>query len=91
MGSARYSNSFILLCMSYKAKENQMKNEGSRVVTTLYSYILDSQGQLSVVGGWVWPKIRLIQTFMGVLVTCKNEEDPFKNEGTRVVTTDLQL
>ena len=23
---------------------------------------------------------------MGVLVTCKNEEDPFKNEGARVVT-----
>ena len=23
---------------------------------------------------------------MVVLVTCKNEEDPFKNEGTRVVT-----
>ena len=28
---------------------------------------------------------------MGVLVTCKNEEDPFKNESTWVVTTDLQL
>ena len=28
---------------------------------------------------------------MGVLVTCKNEEDPFKNEGARVVTTDLPL
>ena len=28
---------------------------------------------------------------MGVLVTCKNEEDPFKNEGARVVTTDLAL
>ena len=37
------------------------------------------------------PKIKLIQTFMGFLVTCKNEEDPFKNEGARVVTTDLQL
>ena len=24
---------------------------------------------------------------MGVLVACKNEEDPIKNEGTRVVTT----
>ena len=24
---------------------------------------------------------------MVVLVTCKNEEDPIKNEGTRVVTT----
>ena len=24
---------------------------------------------------------------MGLLVACKNEEDPMKNEGTRVVTT----
>ena len=24
---------------------------------------------------------------MAVLVTCKNEEDPIKNEGARVVTT----
>ena len=28
---------------------------------------------------------------MVVLVTCKNEEDPFKNEGTRVFTKDLPL
>ena len=39
----------------------------------------------------MWPKIKLLQTFMGVFVTCKNEEDPFKNEGARVVTTDLPL
>ena len=26
---------------------------------------------------------------MVVLVTCKNEEDPIKNEGARVVTTML--
>ena len=68
-----------------------MKNEGARVVTTLYSLILDAQGQLTVAGGWMWPKIKLIQTFMGVLVTCKNEEDPLKNEGARVVTTDISL
>ena len=37
----------------------------------------------------MWPEIKLIQTLMGVLVTCKSEEDPFKNEGARVVTTDL--
>ena len=24
---------------------------------------------------------------MGLLVACKNDEDPIKNEGTRVVTT----
>ena len=33
----------------------------------------------------------LKKTFMGVLVTCKNEEDPFKNECASVVTTDLPL
>ena len=45
----------------------------------------------SVANGWMWPKIKLIQPFMGVLVTCKNEEDPFKNEDATVVTTDLPL
>ena len=39
----------------------------------------------------MWPKIKLIQTFMGVLVTCKNEEISIPNEGARVVTTDLPL
>ena len=43
----------------------------------------------SVAGDWVRLKIKLIQTVMGALVTCKNEEDPFKNKGARVVTTDL--
>ena len=39
----------------------------------------------------MWWIINLIQAFMGVLVTCKNEEDPFKNEGARVITTDLPM
>ena len=33
----------------------------------------------------------IIEAFMGVIVICKNEEDPFKNEGARVVTKDLPL
>ena len=37
----------------------------------------------------MWQIIKLIQTFMGALVTCKTEEDPFKNEGARVVIKDL--
>ena len=32
-------------------------------------------------------EFRLIQDFMVVLVTCKNEEDPIKNEGARVLKT----
>ena len=51
----------------------------------------DAQVQLTVVGGQVWRIIELIQVFMDVLITCKNEEDPFKNEGARVVKKDLLL
>ena len=39
----------------------------------------------------MWPKRKLIQTFMDVLVTYKNKEATFKNEGVKVVTTDLPL
>ena len=41
----------------------------------------------SGVGVGIWPKFELIQAFMHVLLTCKNEEDPIKNEGARVDTT----
>ena len=57
----------MYVLVTYRDEENQMKNEGAGVVTTLYSYILDD----SVAGGWVWRKIKLIQTFMEVLVTYK--------------------
>ena len=78
--------------MSWLNEEDQMKSEHARVVKTLNSYTFRcSRAANSVVGGQVWPKIKLIQAFMVVLVTCKNEEDPFKNEGPRVVRTDLSL
>ena len=32
------------------------------------------------------PKFELIQACIVVLITCKNEEDPIKNEGSRVLT-----
>ena len=64
-----------------------MKNKSGKVVTTLYSYILDAQVHLTVVGGQVWREIKLIQAFMDV--TCKNEEDPFKNEGATVPIVSL--
>ena len=33
----------------------------------------------SVVSGGIWCKFELIQAFMHVFVTCKNEEDPIKH------------
>ena len=52
----------------------------------------DAQGKLTVQSKvcslrFVLLEIKLIQVFIVVLVNCKNEEDPIKNEGARVVTT----
>ena len=62
------------------------------MLKTLYSNFSDAQGQitLELVGG-IWPKFELILAFMHVLVTCKNEDDRFKNEGARVFTRFLPL
>ena len=59
--------------------------------TALYIDFLDAQGQVTVVSGRIWLKFELIQAYMHVLVSCKNEEDPIKNEGARVFTTFLIL
>ena len=62
------------------------------MLTTLYFDFSDAQWATnSVVGDKIWPKFTLIQAFMVVLVTCKNEDQCKKNEGARVVTTFLPL
>ena len=79
----------MYILVAYKHEENQTKNEGARVVTTFFSYILDAQGQLTLLLVVNCDrKIKLIPAFVCVLVTCKNEEDILKHEGARVVTTD---
>ena len=48
---------------------------------------LIGQGQLTPkVHGRIQPNFKLIQDYIVVLVTCKSEEDPIKNEGARVLT-----
>ena len=72
-------------------KKIKTKNEGARVITTLYSYILDAQGQLTLllVDGCGGKSNSFKLLWKSLLPT--NEEDPFKNEGARVVTTDFPL
>ena len=83
MGSDQNSNAYYVryVLVTYRDEENQMKNEGAGVFKTLYTllklYFKCSRTANSVAGDWVWLKIKLIQTFMGVLVTCKNREGPF--------------
>ena len=38
----------MYVLVTYRDEENQIKNKGARVATTLYSYILDAQGQLTL-------------------------------------------
>ena len=64
-----------------KYEEDPIKNEGARVLTRLYVVFADAQGQLiRKVSDGILPKFELIQAFIVVLVICKNEEDPIKNE-----------
>ena len=46
-----------------------------------------SRAGKSAVHGRIWSNFKLFQDFIVVLVTCKNEEDPIKNEGPTVFTT----
>ena len=34
----------------------------------------------------IWPNLKLMRDLVVVLITCKNEEDPIKNEGASVAT-----
>ena len=44
------------------------------------------QAFIVVLLGRIWLKIKLVRDIINVLVTCKYEEDPIKNEGARVLT-----
>ena len=46
----------------------------------------NSRAAYSAVRVQIWLNFKLTRGFMVVLVTCKNEVDPIKSEGARVVT-----
>ena len=70
-----------------KNEEDLIKNERARVLTRLYDiFYRRSRAIYSKVSGGILSKVELIEALIGVLVTCKNEEDPIKNEGARVLT-----
>ena len=41
--------------------------------------------------GLIWPNFQLIQAFMYVIITCKYEKDPIKNNGEKVATPFFQI
>ena len=54
--------------------------------TGLVAFLSHSRAANAAVRGQIGPNFKLMQDFMIDFITCKNEEDPIKNEGTRVLT-----
>ena len=45
----------------------------------------------SVVRGRIWPNFKLIQALMYVIITCKYEKDPMKNNPEKAATPFFKL
>ena len=94
VGSGQISNSsktlwlFSLPAKMKKIRSKMKALECSQHFTAIFRL---ARADNSGVGGGIWPKFELIQAFMHVFVTCKNEDDRIKNEGARVFTRFLLL
>ena len=60
-------------------EEDPIKNEDAGVLTRLCCFS-DAQGQLTPKSSMEFCQNSNIQAFIVVLIACKNEEDPIKNE-----------
>ena len=95
--SGRNLNSSKLSCMSSlparmrmidsKMKELECSQDFSHYKSMGIFFSRRSRAANSAVLGLIWPNLELVRDVMDVLVTCKYEEDPIKNEGARVDTT----
>ena len=91
--SGRISNSSEMLWMSSLPASMKIRSKMKALEWThvIQQFFRRARADNSGVGVGIWPKFELIQAFMHVLVTCKNEDDRFKNEGARVLTRFLPL
>ena len=83
----------MIVLITCKNKKDPIKNEGSRVLTRfsplcqVYGiFFKRSRAANFTVLGQIMPNFKLVRDIIDVLVTCKYEEDPIKNEGARVLT-----
>ena len=90
---AKLIQAFMHVLLTCKNEVDQIKNEGARVFTRFLPILVygdfsrRSRAANSAVLGQIWPNFDLIRDVIDVLVTCKYEEDPIKNRGSRVFTT----
>ena len=89
--SGRNLNSSKLSCMSSLPARMRMIDLKMKELECSQDFSGDfsrrSRAANSPVLGPIWQNFELVRDVMDVLVTCKYEEDPIKNEGARVDTT----
>ena len=69
-----------------KNEKNLIKMKGLECLQDYDFFFGRSAATYCEVSGGILPKFELIHAFMIVHVTGKNERDPIKNEGARVLT-----
>ena len=92
--SCPISNPFEILWLSLLTASIKKNQSNMKALEWSQHYLLifhTLKAANSEVSDGILLKFTPIQAFMADLVTCKNEEDPLENEGTRVVTTFLPL
>ena len=73
--SGRISNSFEMLWMSLLPASMKKIRSKMKALEWSQQVFRRARADNSGVGVGIWPKFDLIQAFMHVLVTCKNEDD----------------
>ena len=73
--SGRISNSFEMLWMSSLPASMKKIRSKMKALEWSQQVFRRARADNSGVGVGIWPKFDLIQAFMHVLVTCKNEDD----------------
>ena len=63
---------YLITC---KLEKDPINNNREKVVMSIFRR---SRAAYSVVSGGIWPKCKLIQVFMHVLITFKYEKGPIK-------------
>ena len=70
----------INVLVTCKYKEDPIKNEGASAYKIICCFFRGSRAAFSDVSNGILPKFKLIQAFIVVIVTCKNDDDPIKNK-----------
>ena len=68
-----------------KHDKNRYLENFSKAAVCLWDFFKHSRTVYSAVCGQIVPNLELVQDIIVVLLTCMNEEDPIKNEGTKVL------